>query len=180
MCKALATETANKVAYDGLQIHGGAGYMRDFNAERFYRDARITNIYEGTTQLQIIAAIGGVMQRHNDTRINELLALPLEGRLAELRDMVRDLHKQQQETVAFMAELKDPAYHDLMARSLVEMETMVLVSLLLLRDAALDDSRAAIAERYVLDSLPEFAARRQRILSGDRSLIERKQDILDY
>ncbi len=180
MCKALATETANKVAYDGLQIHGGAGYMRDFNAERFYRDARITNIYEGTTQLQIIAAIGGVMQRHNDTRINELLALPLEGRLAELRDMVRDLHKQQQETVVFMAELKDPAYHDLMARSLVEMETMVLVSLLLLRDAALDDSRAAIAERYVLDSLPEFAARRQRILSGDRSLIERKQDILDY
>ena len=94
--------------------------------------------------------------------------------------MVRDLHKQQQETVVFMAELKDPAYHDLMARSLVEMETMVLVSLLLLRDAALDDSRAAIAERYVLDSLPEFAARRQRILSGDRSLIERKQDILDY
>ncbi len=180
MCKAFATETANKVAYDGIQIHGGAGYMRDFNAERFYRDARITNIYEGTTQLQIVAAIGGVMQRHNDRRIEELLALPQKGRLAELREMVRDLHKQQQETVAFMTERKDPAYHDLMARSLVEMETIVLVSLLLIRDAAQDGARAAIAERYVLDSLPEFAARRQKILSGDRSLIERKQDILDY
>ena len=110
----------------------------------------------------------------------ELLALPQEGRLAELRDMVRDLHKQQQETVAFMAERKDPAYHDLMARSLVEMETIVFVSLLLIRDAAQDNARAAIAEHYVLDSLPEFAARRQKILSGDRSLIERKQDILDY
>ncbi|MBE6356231.1 MAG: acyl-CoA dehydrogenase, partial [Lentisphaerae bacterium] len=68
MCKALATESANSIAYDGIQIHGGTGYMRDFNAERYYRDARITNIYEGTTQLQIVAAIGGVVQRDADKR----------------------------------------------------------------------------------------------------------------
>ena len=54
MCKAQATEYANSVAYDAIQIHGGTGFMKDFNAERFYRDARITNIYEGTTQLQVV------------------------------------------------------------------------------------------------------------------------------
>ncbi|MDR0497864.1 MAG: acyl-CoA dehydrogenase family protein, partial [Treponema sp.] len=60
MVKAYATEMANKVANDAIQIHGGTGYMKEFNAERHYRDARITNIYEGTTQLQIVAAIGPV------------------------------------------------------------------------------------------------------------------------
>ncbi|MDD5599367.1 MAG: acyl-CoA dehydrogenase family protein, partial [Victivallaceae bacterium] len=59
MCKAMATEVANQVTYDAIQIHGGTGFMKDFPVERFYRDARITNIYEGTTQLQVVAAIGG-------------------------------------------------------------------------------------------------------------------------
>ncbi|WP_461833442.1 acyl-CoA dehydrogenase family protein, partial [Desulfothermus sp.] len=61
MSKIFATEMANRVAYDALQIHGGVGYTRDFEVERLYRDARITNIYEGTTQLQVHAAIGGVI-----------------------------------------------------------------------------------------------------------------------
>ena len=52
---------ANQVTYDSLQVHGGSGYMRDFAVERYARDARITNIYEGTTQLQVVAAIGGIL-----------------------------------------------------------------------------------------------------------------------
>ena len=61
LAKACATEMANQVAYDSLQVHGGSGYMRDFAVERHARDARITNIYEGTTQLQVVAAIGGIL-----------------------------------------------------------------------------------------------------------------------
>ncbi len=60
LSKFTITEMANKVTYDTIQIHGGVGYMRDFPAERLARDARITNIYEGTTQLQVVAAIGGI------------------------------------------------------------------------------------------------------------------------
>ena len=75
MCKALATEIANQVAYDSIQIHGGTGYMHDFDVERYYRDARITNIYEGTTQLQVVAAIGGIMQRVLDPIISEMLEM---------------------------------------------------------------------------------------------------------
>ena len=62
MSKYFASEIANQVAYDAIQVLGGSGYMKDYAVERYYRDARITNIYEGTTQLQIVAAIGGVLK----------------------------------------------------------------------------------------------------------------------
>jgi hypothetical protein len=71
MVKGYNTEIANQVAYDAIQIHGGTGFMKDFNAERHYRDARITNIYEGTTQLQIVAAIGGIVKGVAVERISE-------------------------------------------------------------------------------------------------------------
>ena len=118
MCKALATEVSNQIAYDALQIHGGTGYMKDFNVERFYRDARITNIYEGTTQLQVVAAIGGVMQRVNDARIDEMAALPYEGTAAALRDKLLAMRAKQQEVVQFVTDKKDVAFHDLVARNL--------------------------------------------------------------
>ena len=62
LSKYLLSESANRIAHDALQIHGGAGYMTEFVVERLVRDARITNIYEGTSQMQIVAAIGGVMR----------------------------------------------------------------------------------------------------------------------
>ena len=91
-----------------------------------------------------------------------------------------ELYEDQLKAVKFVAEKKDPAYHDLMARSLVEMETYVFVGLLLLRDAAKCEERAAIAERYVLDSVPEFRKRYMRVTSGDVTLIDNNRDIIDY
>jgi 3-(methylthio)propanoyl-CoA dehydrogenase len=60
LLKLIASEYSNEIAYDALQVHGGAGFMKDFPVERIYRDARITSIYEGTSQLQVVAAIRGV------------------------------------------------------------------------------------------------------------------------
>lgn len=180
MCKALATESANSIAYDTIQIHGGTGFMKDFNAERFYRDARITNIYEGTTQLQIVAAIGGVMQRVLDQRIGELAALELPAKADRLRKKLLEAHQKHLEAVKFIADLKDAAYHDLMARDLVDMETIVFVGLLLLRDSVNSEARMAIAERYVLNGLLDFERARSRVVSGDRELIENNRTIIDY
>ena len=180
MCKALATESANQVAYDAIQVHGGTGYMRDFEAERYYRDARITNIYEGTTQLQVVAAIGGVMQRDLDKRIGELAAAELPSELENYRAKVMAMHAKQLQAVDFVAAKKDAEYHDLVARALVEMETMIFVSLLLLRDAAKDDSRRAIAIRYVLDAEYDFGARYARVVSGDTALIQDRCEIIGY
>ncbi|MPN04250.1 hypothetical protein SDC9_151486 [bioreactor metagenome] len=180
MCKALATETANQVAYDAIQIHGGTGFMKDFNVERFYRDARITNIYEGTTQLQVVAAIGGVIQRDNDVRIKELFALPYQGDLARLAKIVKGLYEKQLDAVKSVAERKDAAYHDLHARDLVEMETYIFVGLLMLRDALKCEDRICLAERYVLDSQAEFMKRYMKVMSGDLSLIDHHRCVIDY
>lgn len=180
MAKACCTEISNEVTYDAIQIHGGTGFMRDFNVERYYRDARITNIYEGTTQLQVVAAIGGVIQRTNDIRIAEFAALPFEGKLLRLKKKVDKLHEQQLKAVKYIAEKKDPSYRDLRARSLVEMETYIFVGYMMLRDAMKDTEREVLAERYILDAEPEFKKRYIEVIGGDISIIDNHRDIIDY
>ena len=180
MCKALSTEIANQVAYDCIQIHGGTGYMHDFDAERYYRDARITNIYEGTTQLQVVAAIGGIMQRVLDPMITELLGVSCKGIDCRLLKMVEEMFEKQKAAVQFVAEKKDSAYHDLRARNLVENETIVVVSLLMLRDAKKDPKRVPLAERYILDAVHDFERNYQIVMSGDLSTIDRHRDVIDY
>lgn len=180
MCKALATEIANQVAYDSIQIHGGTGYMHDFDVERYYRDARITNIYEGTTQLQVVAAIGGIMQRVLDPIISEMLGMSCEGFDPALLKKVGVMFAKQKEAVQFVADKKDSAYHDLRARNLVENETFVFVSLLMLRDAKKDAKRLPLAERYILDAAHDFERNYQVIMSGDLSTIEKHRNVIDY
>ena len=180
MCKALATEIANQVAYDSIQIHGGTGYMHDFDVERYYRDARITNIYEGTTQLQVVAAIGGIMQRVLDPIISEMLGMSCECFDPALLKKVGVMFAKQKEAVQFVADKKDSAYHDLRARNLVENETFVFVSLLMLRDAKKDAKRLPLAERYILDAAHDFERNYQVIMSGDLSTIEKHRDVIDY
>jgi alkylation response protein AidB-like acyl-CoA dehydrogenase len=180
MSKAYCTEMANQVAYDGLQIHGGTGYMRDFNAERFYRDARITNIYEGTTQLQIVAAIGGVVQRVLEPTYDELAALPYEGVLERLAAKLAGMRGKLGKTVDLVNGRKDPEYQNLMARALVEMETYVLVGYLMIRDAMRDKSREPLAEKYVLDAESDFESRYLLATSGDTTVIDKHSEIIDY
>jgi len=181
MSKALSTEIANQIAYDCIQIHGGTGYMHDFDAERYYRDARITNIYEGTTQLQVVAAIGGVMQRVLDPIIADMLAKTSdEGLIGRLKKMIADMHGKHQKAVQFVADKKNSAYHDLRARNLVENETFIFVGLLMLRDAMKDKAREALAERYIMDADADFNRNYQLVMSDDLSVIDRNREVIDY
>ena len=183
MSKALSTESANKICYDCIQIHGGTGYMHDFDAERLYRDARITNIYEGTTQLQVVAAIGGVMARTLDGRIAEMMAgVPDEGLSGELKKIVAGMLEQQRAAIDFVAGMKAtaPDYRNLRARALVENETFIFVGMLLLRDAQKDASREAIAERYIRDAKFDFLRNYELIMSGDCTTIARHEEVIAY
>ena len=183
MSKALSTESANKIAYDCIQIHGGTGYMHDFDAERLYRDARITNIYEGTTQLQVVAAIGGVMGRTLDGRIAEMMsAIPDDGISGELKKIVADMLEKQRAAIDFVAGMKAtaPDYRNLRARSLVENETFIFAGLLLLRDAQKDAAREALAERYIRDAKFDFLRNYELIMSGDCSTIARHEEVTAY
>lgn len=180
MSKAFATEMANRVCYQGIQIHGGTGYMKDFNAERYYRDARITNIYEGTTQLQHVAAIGGIIQRVLDPIMDGLAGLAYHGKLKRLATHVDEMRKKQQAAVKYVAEKKDSTYYDLVTKHLVEMETYVFVSYLMLRDALKVPERELFAERYVLDAIPEFDRSYAVVMSGDVTLIDNYRELIDY
>ncbi len=178
LAKAYCTEMGNQVAYDTIQIHGGTGYMRDFPAERLYRDVRITNIYEGTTQLQYVAAIGGVVLRVLDPLMEGMSCLPYEGKLRRLASAVDMAHQRLGRAIRIVEEKHDSDYHDLMARRLCEMETTVLISYLLLRDALEDKTREGLAERFILDYLPEVNAHYEVISGNDYSLIDGHEAIM--
>jgi alkylation response protein AidB-like acyl-CoA dehydrogenase len=151
LAKACATEMANRVAYDSLQIHGGSGYMRDFAVERHARDARITNIYEGTTQLQVVAALGGVLSGTLAARLAEyddedLAATP------ELLARVRAACERWAAAVAHVRGLDDTAFRDFHGRRLVEAAIDLVCAYLLLR-AAQHDARKLLVARYFVEQM---------------------------
>ena len=171
LVKACCTEMANTVAYESLQIHGGSGYMRDFAVERHSRDARITNIYEGTTQLQVVAAIGGVLGGTLAARLGEYDA---EGFAAtpELLARVRVARARLAEAIARVRALDDVRYRDFHARRLVETAIAVSCGYLMLR-AAQGDARKLLAARYFVDAM---AARVEgavvQVLGGEPAMLD--------
>ncbi|MEI6725013.1 MAG: acyl-CoA dehydrogenase family protein [Actinomycetes bacterium] len=171
LAKACCTEMANKVAYDSLQVHGGSGYMRDFAVERHTRDARITNIYEGTTQLQVVAAIGGVLGGTLADRIDEYDGEDF-GATPELLTRVRRARARLAEATARVRELDDVRFRDFHARRLVEIAIDVVCGYLMLR-AAQDDARKLLAAQYFVDAMAarvEGAA--AMVLAGDPAALD--------
>ena len=120
------------------------------------------------------------MQRVLDPIISEMLEMSCEGFDPALLKKVGVMFAKQKEAVQFVADKKDSAYHDLRARNLVENETFVFVSLLMLRDAKKDAKRLPLAERYILDAAHDFERNYQVIMSGDLSTIEKHRDVIDY
>jgi 3-(methylthio)propanoyl-CoA dehydrogenase len=171
LSKALATEMANTVAYESLQVHGGSGYMRDFAVERHTRDARITNIYEGTTQLQVVAAIGGILGGTLAGRLDEYDAEDFAA-TPELLARVRHARTRLAASIARVRELDDVRFRDYHARRLMEMSIDVVCGYLLLR-AAQDDARKLLVAQYFSEGMAarvEGAA--AQVLGGDPVLLD--------
>ena len=168
MTKAYNTEMCNQVAYKAIQVHGGKGYMRDKLAERYYRDARITNIYEGTTQLQVVAAIAGVMKRALEPCYEELEALPYaEGDARELAARFSAARKLVTEAIAAVdSHHEDTIFYDQMAFSVVRMETIAFIGFLLLRDAMKDEARMALVKEFAAEYLPELEMHHRIVING--------------
>ncbi len=140
LAKGLGSEYANQNAYDCIQVHGGSGFMKEYACERLYRDARITSIYEGTTQLQVVAAIRhvttGTINLLIDSYREQLAAgAELTPELARIKANLETMTEKFQKAVTDVASTKDQPYIDFMARRLVEMAGNVVMSYLLLLDA---------------------------------------------
>ncbi|MDR0865742.1 MAG: acyl-CoA dehydrogenase family protein [Candidatus Symbiothrix sp.] len=132
--KAMDTEYANQNTYDCIQVHGGSGFMKDYPCERLYRDARITNIYEGTTQLQVVAAIRHVLTGTYLSQMKEYQAEPLNPELDGLKARVAKLVEIYEQVIPKVADTKDNEYIDFQARRLVECAGHIILSYLLLSD----------------------------------------------
>ena len=157
MAKGLTSEYCNQNAYDCIQIHGGSGFMKDYACERIYRDARITSIYEGTTQLQVVAAIRHVTTGTYLELIRSYAEQPVAEGMEDVKAMLEEMTTAYSEAVEKVAAVADTRYTDFMARRLVEMAGGIVMSYLLLLDTARTASFARSTRVYAKLAQAEVA-----------------------
>jgi alkylation response protein AidB-like acyl-CoA dehydrogenase len=180
IAKFYASEACNSVAYDAIQVLGGSGFMRDYAAERIYRDARITTIYEGTTQIQQAASLSGVLRGVIEARLAELHEQREQaGACAQSLKTLADARALLAETVAF-ANGQEQDFRDLHAGKIVESATTIYNGYLLLEAASHSAHKAALAEFFFQEELPRVAMYRDQVLTGGRTLLDKMDALLDY
>jgi hypothetical protein len=153
MTKYILSESSNKITYDALQIHGGTGYMREFHVEQLARDARITNIYEGTSQLQIVAASGGVINDVLGDRFAEKEKKEYKGGLIKLSNHLKEIRQLFLAGLKYVVERKDSSFQEVAAKDLVELYSYLHVGYLLLDEAEIESRKIFIANRYIVTAL---------------------------
>ena len=165
LLKFSATEMGNRVCYQAIQIHGGVGYMREFNVERHFRDVRVTNIYEGTSQLQVVAVTGKLLGHALDPL--------LEGWAAAAPSPEQsDLHARLVQANALFLRttdtLKDQPRQqiDFSAVDLATMAAILVSAWLLLQDVPHSPARLDLARAYLAEHLPSLRAAAERISSA--------------
>lgn len=136
LAKGLSSEYCNQNAYDAIQIHGGSGFMKDYACERVYRDARITSIYEGTTQLQVVAAIRHVLTGTYAQLVEGYKAMTVAPELEAQVRILDEMFAKYQKAVDHIKEVNEAEYTDFMARRLVEMAGDCVMGWLLVTDAS--------------------------------------------
>ncbi|MDR2040577.1 MAG: acyl-CoA dehydrogenase family protein [Bacteroidales bacterium] len=150
LLKGMSSEYCNQLAYDAIQIHGGSGFMKDYPVERIYRDARITSIYEGTTQLQVVAAIRGVTTGAYLKHIREVYeTTEIRPELEGLRRILQEMTAEYEACVAIVAEPKNNEFLDFHARRLVEMAGNIVMGYLLILDSNRDEHYSKSAEIFI-------------------------------
>ena len=174
LVKLFSSEYANQLAYDAIQIHGGSGFMKDYPCERLYRDARIMNIYEGTSQLQVVAAINAVTKGTFVEQIGRYAAEEYAETMAPVVARLKALTVKFTEMVAHVeaGEKEAHGFKDFHARRLVETAGHIIIGYLLARQAGkateyeasarifakLAEGKITEAYTYVMNSTPEDVA----------------------
>ena len=135
LAKGMNSEYANQNAYDAIQIHGGSGFIMEYKSQRLYRDARIFSIYEGTTQLQVVAAIRYITNGTYLSIMKEMMERPICECAQPMRDCIAKLIANYEDAINYVKEQNDQALQDFLARRLYEMTADIIMSILLLEDA---------------------------------------------
>ena len=158
LAKGIGSEYANQNTYDCIQIHGGSGFMKEYACERLYRDARITSIYEGTTQLQTVAAIRYVTNGFYAEQLRGYEAECVGQEWQSLKATLADMAAKYEAAVAKVTDSQNQELLDFCARRLVEMATVTIMGHLLVHDAnAAPELFARSAKVYVRYASAEVA-----------------------
>jgi hypothetical protein len=170
--KYYASEMCVRVANDAVSALGGSGYMKDYPVERHLRDSRITTIYEGTSQLQIVAAVAGVTSGTARAVVEELLEADLPPVVAPLAGKIREALVLVDQAVEFVKARPGTSYRDLSARRLSDMAVYLIIGALLCGQGAANDRKAALAGYWLSWRLPEVRMLHEQVCSGDAAAVE--------
>ena len=190
MSKYYCSEMCNSVTYDSMQVLGGSGYMRDYACERYMRDARITTIYEGTSQLQVVAAVRGVCSGTAEKFMAELAEQEFDAGISDLLEMLAKGRELLAESVAYVKE-QGNEYMDLYGRAVVDIAIDLINGYLFCGQAStkvdmqvpvadngsgdngktisMKQRKATLARRYVTKNAPKITALAELIRTGDKS-----------
>ncbi len=180
LVKLFSSEYANQVAYDSVQIHGGSGFMKDYACERLYRDARIMNIYEGTSQLQVVAAINGVTKGTFLDMIDIYEAEPRCESVAPIVESLKSMRAKLESMIERVETLEKESvgYKELHARRLVESAGHIIISHLLARQASCNqDEYLTHAKVYHKLASAKVEEAMSTIFNSELSDIELYKDI---
>jgi 3-(methylthio)propanoyl-CoA dehydrogenase len=178
LCKYYATEMGNRVCYQALQIHGGVGYMREFNVERHARDVRVTNIYSGTSQLQVVAALGKLLGGALDPLLDGWAALDYGPALAPLTAIWTGATRQLKQAAESL-KTRERDVIDYYAADLVDMAVDVVNGWLLLQDARASERKLALARVYVAQRRPRVEVALATLLAADPLPLQVREQILE-
>jgi alkylation response protein AidB-like acyl-CoA dehydrogenase len=171
IAKYYTTEVANRICYDAIQIHGGNGFMKDYPVERLYRDVRITNIYEGTSQIQVNWALPRLVRGDLDEVLRAEVERPRpDAELSALSAQVKTAYDRYQGVLAALRE-KDVAHRELVGPQVVDMFIDLYASCLLLRQAEKWDYKRKVAARFIARMLPRVG------MNGEYALNARRIDL---
>jgi alkylation response protein AidB-like acyl-CoA dehydrogenase len=177
LVKYYATEMGNRVCFQAIQIHGGVGYMEEFNVERHYRDIRVTNIYEGTSQLQIVAVIGKLLAHGLDELLDDWAAQDYGPELAPLKGQVEEATAMFHRSTDHLKEC-DRDVIDYYASDLTDMGVYTINSWLMLGDARTSDRKRAMAHVYITEHLPKLRSSAAAIQAADPTPLLVRDEIL--
>jgi hypothetical protein len=199
MSKYYCSEMCNTVAYDSIQVLGGSGYMRDYACERHARDARITTIYEGTSQLQVVAAVRGVCSGTAEKFMAEMAEQEYDSEVKDLLEILAEGTEQLKEAIAYVKD-QGNEYMDLYGRPLVDIAIDLINGYLFCRQAStkvdmqvpvaengkaaedrtisIKERKAMIARRYITKNAPKIKALAELIQTGNKSTFNEYESLV--
>jgi alkylation response protein AidB-like acyl-CoA dehydrogenase len=172
LSKYYCSEMSIWVTRDGMQVLGGSGYMRDYPVEKYYRDARITNIYEGTSQMQVLSAFRGILSGTMGKYFEELSGFDFPRQQAALEKKLQRGRTLLSQSVEFLNSRKDNQLMELYSRKIVDMATEILIGYLFLKQSLNSSRKLKIARMFINDLEPVLKMRASHIKNADKTCLK--------